>query len=230
MARCGRRANGSIGGGWKWRPTSIWSSDFRSWTGSSGRSSCRDRQNAGRVEDGRESVAERRPVSHPRSSNRTCLSQASGFPTGFIVNSQTRVHRPLQAKHTKRAEHPFLGELAGALRGHLVTPSQKVPYRVVDISVNRPVSLAPSAPAKVCSPAVQNLIQPLTHLFPGGYVTRHQMVSHFRFDLAHTLVRRTVSDILPTRPPAVVRPECISQKIELLPTCVPDTRLLLVEC
>jgi hypothetical protein len=27
--------------------------------------------------------AERRPVSHPRSSNRTCRSPASGFPTDF---------------------------------------------------------------------------------------------------------------------------------------------------
>jgi hypothetical protein len=82
----------------------------------------------GRVEDGRENVAECRPVSLPRSSNRTCLFQASGFPTGFIVNSQTRAHRPLQANHTERAEHPFFGELAGALLGHLVTPSQKVPH------------------------------------------------------------------------------------------------------
>src|ERR1035437_8156793 len=41
----------------------------------------------GRVEDGRGSLGPfgHRPVSHPRSSNRTCRSPASGFPTGFTV-------------------------------------------------------------------------------------------------------------------------------------------------
>src|SRR6266702_4716146 len=34
----------------------------------------------------------RRPVSHPRSSNRTCGFPASGFPTGFTVDSRTRSH------------------------------------------------------------------------------------------------------------------------------------------
>src|SRR6266496_579271 len=37
--------------------------------------------------------AERRPVSHPRSSNRTCRFPASGFPTGFTVDSRTRSTR-----------------------------------------------------------------------------------------------------------------------------------------
>jgi len=36
--------------------------------------------------------AERRPVSHPRSSNRTCRFPASGFPTGFTVDSRTTLH------------------------------------------------------------------------------------------------------------------------------------------
>src|SRR5258705_13044920 len=33
--------------------------------------------------------AERRPVSQPRSSNRTCRFPASGFPTGFTADSRT---------------------------------------------------------------------------------------------------------------------------------------------
>ena len=37
--------------------------------------------------------AKRRPVFHPRSSNRTCLFQASGFPTGFIVGSRVDLIR-----------------------------------------------------------------------------------------------------------------------------------------
>ena len=45
----------------------------------------------GRVESrmGASTDAERRPVSHPRSSNRTCRFPASGFPTGFTVDART---------------------------------------------------------------------------------------------------------------------------------------------
>ena len=58
--------------------------------------------------------AERRPVSQPRSSNRTCGFPASGFPTGFVADSRTHAHWPLQTDHAQRAKHPFLRELAGA--------------------------------------------------------------------------------------------------------------------
>src|SRR5450759_1048021 len=172
---------------------------------------------------------QRRPVSHPRSSNRTCPFQSSGFPTGFIVDSQTHAHRPLESHHPHGTEHPFLRELAGALRRHLVTPPQKVPHCVIDMLVNRPVSLARRTTAEVCSPAFQYLIQPLTHLFPWLHVARHQQLSHFRLDPGHALLRRTVPEILPPRSRTVVRSECVSQKIESLLTGVPDTRLLLVE-
>src|SRR5437870_2435234 len=99
-----------------------------------------------------------RPGSHPRSSNRTCGFPASGFPTGFIAfalaqDSQTHAHRPLETNNAQRAEHPFLGELAGAERRHLVTPPQKVPHTVIDILVNRPVRLRGSTASEVCSPA-----------------------------------------------------------------------------
>ena len=73
-----------------------------------------------------------RPVSRPRSSNRTCGFPASGFPTGFIADSQTYAHRPLEPNHTQRAEHPFLGELVGAVRRHLVAASQKVPHYIME--------------------------------------------------------------------------------------------------
>src|SRR5208283_718642 len=117
--------------------------------------------------------AERPPVSHPRSSNRTCLSQSSGFPPGFIVDSQTRAHRPLQANHAQGAEHPFLGELMGALRGHLLAPSQKVPYLVVDMLVNRPISLRRAPTAEIRAPAVQCLVQPFAHFRPWPHVAGH---------------------------------------------------------
>ncbi len=125
------------------------------------------RAEAGRVEDGRESgQLSVRAVSHPRSSNRTCPFRASGFPTGFIVDSRTRAHRPLQAHYAQRAEHPFLRELAGALRRHLVAPPQKVPHFVIDILVDCPISLRRAPAAEVGSPALQLLIQPLAHFRP----------------------------------------------------------------
>jgi hypothetical protein len=45
----------------------------------------------GRVEDGRGSLGAfgHRPVSHPRSSNRTSRFPASGFPTGFTARHTT---------------------------------------------------------------------------------------------------------------------------------------------
>src|SRR5713226_7519514 len=45
----------------------------------------------GRVEDGRGSLGAygHRPVSHPRSSNRTSRFPASGFPTGFTARHMT---------------------------------------------------------------------------------------------------------------------------------------------
>jgi hypothetical protein len=47
---------------------------------------------ARRVEDGRGySRRSRGPVSHPRSSNRTCRFPASGFPTGFTAGSRESV-------------------------------------------------------------------------------------------------------------------------------------------
>src|ERR1035441_421489 len=55
------------------------------------------------------------------------------------------------------------------------------------------------------------------------------MLAHTLFDPVHTLLRRTTADVLPPQALAEVRPECITQKIELLLTGVPNTRLLLVE-
>jgi len=42
-------------------------------------------------------LPKRRPVSRPRSSNRTCPFRASGFPTGFIADSRTRGSGPLES-------------------------------------------------------------------------------------------------------------------------------------
>jgi hypothetical protein len=54
-----------------------------------------DTAGLGRVEDGRGSLGPngQRPVSHPRSSNRTCPIKASGSPTGFTERHAGRTNR-----------------------------------------------------------------------------------------------------------------------------------------
>src|SRR5258708_31858324 len=56
------------------------------------------------------------------------------------------------------------------------------------------------------------------------------MLCHVPLHLVHALLRWTVSEVLPATPPAEVRPECVSQKIESLPPRIPEARLLLVQC
>ena len=83
-----------------------------------------------------------RPVSHPRSSNRTCRFPASGFPTGFIVGhtSVAQLH-PAQPQHSEFAEDFVVGEFAGASCLHLVTPRQEVSNALIDVIIDRPISL-----------------------------------------------------------------------------------------
>src|SRR5271165_5882271 len=87
----------------------------------------------GRVEEGRGGLAlRRRPVSLPRSSNRTCPIKASGFPTDFIVGLTAAVQlasvvdaarrgpRILSHRGTagRRALAPCAVERGSAGRGH----------------------------------------------------------------------------------------------------------------
>src|SRR6516162_3332507 len=114
---------------------------------------------------------ERRPVSHPRSSNRTCGLPASGFPTGFTADSRTRLHlNTAELQYSQLAEHRFNAEAVGSAGLHLVTPPQEMPYALVNVVVNRPIRRFPGPVAEVCRPAPQNLIQPVPHLLPGPRV------------------------------------------------------------
>ena len=85
------------------------------------------------VESRRGAVSLARPVSPPRSSNRTCGFPASGFPTGFTTYSRHGVFPPQvsQSRHTKLAEHRFHAERPDASRGHLMTPDQEVSHTVI---------------------------------------------------------------------------------------------------
>ena len=74
-----------------------------------------------------------RPVSHPRSSNRTCGFPASGFPTGFIV-------RPTAVVQRQNAEPPkdqITGESFGSAAGYLMPPSEEMSDASADVVINR---------------------------------------------------------------------------------------------
>src|SRR5215813_9495388 len=110
---------------------------------------------------------ERRPVSHPRSSNRTCPIKASGFPTGFTADSRTRVHTGSAGlQYSQLAKHRWDTEAVGATVMHLVTPPQEMPYALINVVTNCPICCRPGSIAEVRQPAPQNLIQPAPHLFP----------------------------------------------------------------
>jgi hypothetical protein len=110
-----------------------------------------------------------------------------------------------------------------------VPPSQKVPYPVVNILIDRPIRLTRAPAGEVLPPALQLPIQLLTDCLPGCHVPAIQQFAHLLLDPAHALLRRTVSDV-PAAPARVdVRPECIPQKIESLLPRMPDARLLRVQ-
>src|SRR5215469_13513172 len=118
---------------------------------------------------------ERRPVSHPRSSNRTCGFPASSFPTGFTADSRTRLHLiTAELQYSQLSEHHFDTEAVGAARVHLVTPPQEMPYAFINVVTNRPIRRRPGSVAEVRHPAPQYLIEPVPYFLPGPLVAGHQ--------------------------------------------------------
>src|SRR5215813_7330025 len=104
--------------------------------------------------------AERRPVSHPRSSNRTCPIKASGFPTGFTTISRTSLQIcSANLQYSQFAEHRILGEAVSAAVMHLVAPPQEMPYALINVVTNCPVCRCSGSIAEVRRPAPQYLIQ-----------------------------------------------------------------------
>ena len=111
--------------------------------------------------------AERRPGSHPRSSNRTCLFRASGFPTGFIVDSRTCGPWPSEPKHPQ-AVHTSVPRRTGACLA--MTPCaaflRKFRTRSYTYSSTARYACLVTPAGKVLPPALQLLVQLLTALPP----------------------------------------------------------------
>src|SRR5215468_8461588 len=172
--------------------------------------------------------AERRPVSHPRSSNRTCRFPASGFPTGFTADSRTRLHaNSAELQYSQLAKYRWDAEAAGAAGVHLVTPPQEMPYALINVVINRLIRRGPSSIAEVRRPASQNLIQPVPHLLPGPRVAGYQKVSHLFLDACHRLLRRACPQIPMAILLIAMRPERLSRPMEFhrRPLAEPSVRL-----
>src|ERR1039458_7813716 len=174
--------------------------------------------------------AKRRPVSRPRSSNRTCPFRVSGFPTGFTVDSRARPQLHItKPEYPQLAEDRFRWKAAGAARGHLVAPPQEMPYALVDVVVDRPVGRRPGSVAVVCRPASEHPIELIPHLRPRPDMARHQQVSHLFLDARYALLRRTRSQIPMAGLPIAMWAKRVTQKVEALFARLPNTGLRLIQ-
>src|ERR1700720_4348609 len=182
------------------------------------------------VESRRGAVSFARPVSPPRSSNRTCGFPASGFPTGFTASSRKgpKVHIP-QSQHAQRPEYNCIRVASVAAGGHLVSAPQKRPNAIVNVPVDRSISHQPRPVTEVIRPPSQHAIQAIPYLGPRCHVPRHQQISHFLPQLGNALLRRTRPKILVTIRPHAMWSEAVSQKIEPLSPCLLHAGLRLVQ-
>jgi hypothetical protein len=123
----------------------------------------------------------KRPVSPPRSSNRTCGFPASGFPTGFMTGSRHGAFpsQVSQSRHTKIAEHRFHAERPDASRRHLVTPDQEVTHAVIQMGLDNAIRDVVGSRAEVTAPSPQQAVQRAAHLGPWPFVARHQDRTQF---------------------------------------------------
>ena len=97
-----------------------------------------------------------RPVSHPRSSNRTCRFPASGFPAGFTARHATgHSGQALEAQNAEFSMNDIECESAIAAPLHLVPSREESAHTFKDVLVDAAVCLAPRAVAKVVGPASQ---------------------------------------------------------------------------
>src|SRR5215831_18201573 len=173
---------------------------------------------------------ERRPVSHPRSSNRTCPIKASGFPTGFSADSRTSFHLgSAELQYPQLAKHSFDAETVGAARWHLVTPPQEMSYALINVVVNRVVRRYSGSVAEVRRPAPQNLIQPVPRLLPGPRVAGHQKLPHLFLDACHRFLRRACPQIPSAILLVTMRPERVTQKVKALLSRLLDAGLRLIQ-
>ena len=122
-----------------------------------------------------------RPVSHSRSSNRTCPFRASGFPMDFTAGSRNSRRRAKPQRLGVR-QNPLIAIVLGAARLHLMAPFQEMPYAIGDVIVDFSIRRGAGTVGKVGRPASENLIEAGAHFFPCSNVSGHQEIYHFLLD------------------------------------------------
>ena len=137
---------------------------------------------------------EHRPVSRPRSSNRTCRFPASGFPTGFTADPR-RVSNwlgeaavPPNSPNTARCGNGWCRATApcDACAGNAVRGHRR--------DCQRPVRRHARSVAEVRRPAAQNLFS-RSRTSPRSPVAGYQKVADLRLDPLHALLRRARAQI-----------------------------------
>src|SRR5215469_3831710 len=82
--------------------------------------------------------------------------------------------------------------------------------------IHRPIGPRPGPVAKVVRPAVQDPVQPVSHLRPRARVAWDQDVTHLLSKPRHTLVGRASAQIPPAILPSAVGPKGVPQKVKTL--------------
>jgi hypothetical protein len=167
-------------------------------------------------------VSPERPVSPPRSSNRTCGFPASGFPTGFVTGSRHDALPPQvsQPRHTKIAEHRFLAERPDASRGHLVAPDEEVTHAVIQMGLERAIRDVVGSGTEVTAPSPQQAVQCAAYLRQWPLVARYQDRTQFILQTLHALIRRRGPGEPPALLPMAMRAEAVTQKVKPVRPCI----------
>src|SRR5215469_17527982 len=82
--------------------------------------------------------------------------------------------------------------------------------------IHRPIGPRPGPVAKVVRPAVQDPVQPVSHLRPRARVAWDQDVTHLLSKPRHTLVGRASAQIPPAILPSAMGPKGVPQKVKTL--------------
>jgi hypothetical protein len=87
-----------------------------------------------------------------------------------------------KTQYAELLEHAFRGELVRAASAHLVPPSEKVSYTVIDVLIDRSVRLQASPIAEVRRPPAQKRVEPIAHFNPCPGIAGHQDFSDLRLE------------------------------------------------
>src|SRR5580698_10893636 len=174
------------------------------------------------VESRRGAVSYARPVSPPRSSNRTCGFPASGFPTGFMTGSRrgVRIAAQMRVQHTECAEHHASADMPAAVRRQLVAPDEKASHVVMQMRHDHSVGGVVGPRAEVAAPSPQQAVQRAAHLIPCAHVPRYEDCAHLVLQTLHALLRRTGPRVPSAGLPEAVRAEAVTQEVEPFLPCI----------